>query len=153
MPPQPLVFPDSWGLSCSVTASSNFLLPPNSLSLGCLLPLACCALFPSGFWCLTSPGERDPYKIRLLWLVKSRVWSLVRGLKAGGCSAKSLNVGPDGRGCDARLEPAYILTGDPDSHCNRAKPLITGIPRARQSPGTAASSWRASQEESLKRLV
>lgn len=39
---------DSSGLSCSVTSSFNFLLPPNSLSLGCLLPLACYAPSRSG---------------------------------------------------------------------------------------------------------
>lgn len=67
MPPQPLISPDSWGLSCSVTASSNFLLPPNSLSQGCLLPLTRCALFPSGLWCLTSPGNRAQYRMPLQW--------------------------------------------------------------------------------------
>lgn len=74
--------------------------------------------------------------------------------QAGGCSAKSIKVWPDRGGCDSRLALTYILTWDPDSHCNHAKSWIKGTPQARAVPRHHhISSWRSSQEESKKRLV
>ena len=135
-----------WGLKCSVTSSSNFLLPPDSPSLGCLWP--CCALPPAG------PGVSPQQVTELSPGSPSCGQELHPIPHTRPQAAKSINVWPDGGGCTSRLELAYILTRDPDSHWNHAKPFITGTPRARAVPRHhRVSSQRASREESLKRLA
>lgn len=130
-PPQPLIFPEILEGLVALWSPAPISCCHQILYLCvacCLLPLACS--FPIKTWCLTWPANRTP-------VVKSYVCFPVQGLKqVGGCSIKAINVWPDGGGCNSRLELAYILAGGPDSHCNHAKPLITGtlwssaVPRA-----------------------
>lgn len=144
-PPQPLSSPERFlRAHCSETSSSNFPPPLVSRFLGCLLPLAY-ALCPPGPGGLSSPDPRElSTRAPPAWLPGWRP-------PARASVAQSIKAWPAWD--SGRLRLAYILTRDPDSHCNRAKLLVTGslwaraVPRHHRIP-----SQRASQKGSLKGL-